>query len=114
MELIVYEYNVSPNVAARNEFSIRLVNDELTINGKKIEDEKKVFSVKKVLEENKEEIITLAAKRASNYKGGRQKYLTVKYEDDGEKYMIVGNNSLNEVADFYTRIVNEIANIIKR
>ena len=41
MELIVYEYNVSPNVAARNEFSIRLVNDELTINGKKIEDENK-------------------------------------------------------------------------
>jgi len=41
MELKVYEYNDTPNVAARDEFSIRLVNDKLTMNGNNIEDENK-------------------------------------------------------------------------
>jgi len=113
MELKVYEYNVTPNVEERNEFGIYLVNDTLTMNGNNVEDGNKVFAVKKVLDENKEKIIALATEKLENYKGGRQELLTVKFEDDGETYRIVGNTPSHEMADFYAKIVSEITNIIK-
>ena len=113
MKFKIYEYNVTPNVNEKNEFSVLLVNDTLTMNGNNIDDENKKNTIKKVLEENKENIITLATGNFENYKGGRQKLLTVKFEDDGEIYKIIGNTPSQEMADFYTRLVTEITNIIK-
>ena len=88
MELNVYEYNVTPNVDEKNEFRILLANDTLTVNGNNVEDENKVLNVKKLLEENKESIIALANGRIENYKGGRQKNLAVKFDNDGETFRI--------------------------
>ena len=113
MELKLYEYNVTSNVNEKNEFSVLLINDTLTMNGNNIEDENKIFAMKKVLEENKENIITLANGNFENYKGGRQKFLTVKFEEGGESYRIIGNTPSHEMADFYVRIVTEITNIIE-
>ena len=113
MELKIYEYNVTPNANEKNEFGIYLVNDTLTMNGNNVEDENKIFAVKEVLEENKENIITLATGKIENYKGGRQKILTVKFDVDGETYRIIGNTPSQEMADFYTKIVTEITDIIK-
>lgn len=113
MELKVYEYNVTPSTTDKNEFSIILVNDTLTMNGNKVEDENKVFTIKKILEEHKENIITLSTGRFENYKGDRQKLLTVKFEVDGEIYRIIGNTPSHEMVDFYNRIVTEITNIIE-
>ncbi len=113
MELKIYEYNVTPNVNEKNEFIVLLVNDKLTINGNNIEGENKIFAIKKLLEENKDNIIALSTEKIENYKGGSQKILTVKFEVDGETYKIIGNTPSQEMSNFYTRIVTEIINIIK-
>ena len=114
MELRIFEYNVTPNVEERNEFGIYLVNDTLTMNGNNVDDENKVFAVKEVLKENKESIITLATGKIENYKGGRQKNLTVKFDVDGETYRIIGNTPSQEMANFYTKIVTDITNIVSK
>ena len=113
MEFRVYDYNVTPKVDDRKEFSISLVDDVLIMNGSNIGDDNKVLAVKKILEDNKENIITLAMEKAENYKGGRQKSLIVKFEDDGESYRIIGNTPSHEMADFYARVVSEVTNIIR-
>ena len=114
MELNVYEYNVTPNVDEKNEFTILLANDTLTVNGNNDEDENKVLNVKKLLEDNKENIIRLAAENAENYKGGRQKNLAVKFDNDGETFRIIGNTPSQEISDFYTKIVTDITNIVSK
>ena len=107
MELIIYEYNVTPNVNEKNEYSVILINDTLTINGNIIQDKNKILTIKKVLEENKEDIIALANEKAENYKGGRQKSLTVKFDDNEKLYSIIGNTPSKEMETLYTRITNE-------
>lgn len=114
MELKIYEYNVTPNINERNEFGILLVNDTLTMNGNETNDESKIVVIKKLLEDNKENIIKLAAENPGNYKGGRQKNLAVKFDEDGETFIITGNTPSQETSDFYTKIVTEITNLIER
>ena len=114
MELRIFEYNVTPNVNEKNEFVILLANDTLVMNGNDMNDESKVVAIKKMLEDNKENIIRLASENAENYKGGRQKNLTVKFDEDGEAFIITGNTPSQEIADFYTKIVTDITNIVSK
>ncbi len=113
MELKIYEYNVTPKIEERNEFSIRLVNGTLTINGRETTEESIINAIKKILLDNKENIIKLASERQENYKGGRQKGFAVKFEVDGEIYRIIGNTPSQEIADFYFKIKSEITNAIE-
>ncbi|MBR5662746.1 MAG: hypothetical protein IKX00_03715 [Bacilli bacterium] len=114
MELRIFEYNVTPNVNEKNEFTILMANDTLVMNGNEKNDESKVVAIKKMLEDNKENIIRLAAENAGNYKGGRQKNLAVKFDNDGETFRIIGNTPSQEISDFYTKIVNDITNIVSK
>ena len=108
VEVKLYEYNVTPNVNERKEYSVLLVNDTLTINGNTIDDKDKVFAIQEVLERNKQNIIMLSNEETENYKGGRQKCLIVKFETNGEIYRIIGNTPKNEMADFYIKITIKI------
>ena len=114
MELRIFEHNVTPNANEKNEFVILLSNDTLVVNGNEMNDETKVDAIKNVLEDNKENIIRLAAENAENYKGGRQKNLAVKFDNDGETFRIMGNTPSQEVSDFYTKIVTDITNIVSK
>ena len=114
MELRIFEYNVTPNVNEKNEFVILLANDTLVMNGNEMNDESKVVAIKKMLEDNKENITRLAVENSENYKGGRQKNLTVKFDNDGENFRIIGNTPSQETSDFYTKIVTDITNIVSK
>lgn len=109
----IYEYNVTPNVNQKDVVSIYLENDKMNMNGQNIEDVNKINSIKKILEDNKERIIAAASQRQYNSKGGRQKMITVKFDENGESYGIIGNGSSKENNDFYTKIVNDVIKIIK-
>ena len=88
------------------------LNDEFNVLSN--EEIEKCSDIQSALELiNKENIITLAMEKAENYKGGRQKSLIVKFEDDGESYRIIGNTPSHEMADFYARVVSEVTNIIR-
>ena len=113
MKLSIYEHNVTPDTSKMNEYKMVLLNNMLKINGDVIEDKDKIIAVEELLENNKEDIIRLASARVYNSKGGRQKMLSIIFEEDGEIYRIIGNSSLQEMNDLYSRIKNEIEKIIE-
>ena len=114
MELNIYEYNVTPNLNERDPFNIQLLDNILRINGKIIEDVKKTIAIVNLLEEYKSDIILIASERAGNYKGGRQKCLTVKFETDGEIYRVIGNTPSQDMANLYSKIKEKMIKIIEQ
>lgn len=111
MKFILSERNVTPDPEKRDEFSISL-NDDLKFNGQVIDDEAKKTAVIEAFEKYKPEIVRLGAERVMNSKGGRQKMLSVIYDDDETTYRLLGNTNLEEMVSLYGAIKAELSRIL--
>ena len=114
MEFELNEYNVRPSSVGDKECILIVYEDGvLYYNNKVVDDKNKIDAICNLIKGYKDEIIRLDAKKAQNYLGGHQQIFRVEFEED-EYSSIVGNTSDKEVADFYSKIKNEIINIIEQ
>lgn len=107
------EYNVTPKIEERNEINIALTGDGIRYNNQIISDENKIKSIVSLLENYKDDILSLNQDRLNNYKGGRQMLLRIKFEDNNV-LCLIGNTPSSEMANLYSKIRNEIVEIIEQ
>ena len=113
MKFKLSEYNVVPNVEERNAFCIQLIDDYLLYNKQKITDNNKIDEIKNMFMQYKDEVIKLNKEHISNYKGGRQKILSIQYEE-GNVLRINGNTPSIEMANLYSDLKNKLISIIEQ
>ena len=113
MKIKLMEYNVTPNIDDRNEFNIIVDNEFIMYENQKITDVNKINEIINLLTEYKDIVIKLNNEGISNFKGGRQKFIKIKYEDS-EFLEIVGNTPSVEMSNLYSEIKEKIINIIEK
>ncbi len=114
MEIKIIEYNVARDIEKRDEFGLMVTPDKIIYQGESMTDKIKIDSIYNLIEENKSDIIRLCQERAQNFKGGRQMMFTIKNNDTDEKYLLIGNTNLEEMANLYSKLKKEIINIINQ
>lgn len=114
MNLSIHEYNVTPDINEKNKFSIQINNNIITYNDIKIENNEILDKINEILLSYKETLLILKNIHHSNYKGGRQKQLSIYCEDIcNEKITLIGNTSNTEIAEFYNTFKNKIISLLE-
>lgn len=113
MKLTLKEYNVTPIKQERNELIIIVSEDGIKINNENINNnvQDKRNQLEEFIKNNNEEIISITKRKASNYKGGHQKMITIVY--NGQKFLIIGNTPDAETQELYEKVKETILSIIK-
>ena len=109
--IIIREYNAIRNAMDSSLLSIGIYEDKILYNGQEIIDLKKIERVFKLIEQNMEKIRTISGKKVHNSKGGRQKMISITYEDNN--YYIIGNTNDVESKKLYEDIFKDVINILE-
>lgn len=109
--IIIREYNAIRNAMDSSLLSIGIYEEKILYNGQEIIDLKKIEKVFKLIEQNMERIRTISEKKVHNSKGGRQKMISITYEDNN--YYIIGNTNDVESKQLYENIFKDVINILE-
>lgn len=112
MKMSLYEYNVTPNIENRNILLINVENDKVVYKDVTIEDNDLIYELKEFIAKNRESLLKYNEIEHSNFKGGRQRILTLNIDDTEIK--LIGNTDNNDIADFYNNFKEELINIIDK
>lgn len=113
MKFSLTEYNVTPNLEERNEFKIGFNGTSLFFNGEEVQDDNKVQEVLNLINSYKEQIINLDTTDIQNYKGGRQKSISIIFDDNEQTYRVYGSTPDGNSSNLYETIKNSLLEIIK-
>ena len=109
--IIIREYNAIRNDMDSSLMSIGIYEDKRLYNGQEVIDLKKIERVFKLIEQNMDKIKTISEKKVHNSKGGRQKMISITYEENN--YYIIGNTNDVESKKLYEDIFKDVISIIE-
>ena len=105
----LHEYNVTPDINKREELIIKVENNKIIYNDFNNDDEHIIGEIKKILISYKDDLLHAKDIKCSNYKGGRQKWITINCKEVcNESITLIGNTDNEEMAKLYDRIKNKL------
>ena len=115
MNLILHEYNVTPDVTKREEVSIQIAGGTVLYNGKSAQSAEFAEDVEKLIASAKKPLMQCKGLQPASAKGGRQKMLAVTWEELGKDTItLFGNTNNQEVAAFYNELTKRIIAVVEK
>ena len=105
------EYNVAFHAESRRPLHIAISDDEMHVTNYSSKNNYKenLVVAEKLILDNLEEIQTVSQLNVQNYKGGRQKLITIKYKEN--MYQIIGNTNNERSRNLYNKLKDVLVNL---
>ena len=105
MNLILHEYNVTPDVTQRNEVSVQIAGGTVLYNGKRAQSAEFAKDVEKLITSAQKPLMQCKGLQPASTKSGRQKMLAI---------TIFGNTDNQEVAAFYNELTRRVIAVVEK
>lgn len=115
MNLILHEYNVTPDVTKREEVSIQIAGGTVLYNGKRAQSAAFATDMEKLIGSAKKPLMQCKGVQQPTAKGGRQMMLAVTWDELGKDTITVfGNTSNQEVSAFYNELKRRVIAVVEK
>ena len=106
------EFNVSFRAESRRPLHIAISDDKMHVTNYFSENnfEGNLKIAEKLILDNLEEIQAVSQLNIQNYKGGRQKLITIKYKEN--MYQIIGNTNNERSRNLYNKLKDVIVTLV--
>jgi len=115
MNLILHEYNVTPDVTKRDEVSIQIAGGSVLYNGKIAQSAQFATDMERLIDSAKKPLLQCKGLKPTEVKGGRQMMLAVTSEELGKDTItLFGNTDNPEVSAFYNELKRRVITVVEK
>lgn len=115
MNLILHEYNVTPDVTQRNEVSVQIAGGTVLYNGKRAQSAEFAKDVEKLITSAQKPLMQCKGLQPASTKSGRQKMLAVTWDQLGKDTItIFGNTDNQEISAFYNELTRRVIAVVEK